>query len=39
VPGGFVGLFSRVNRRISTWVSEGDEPPPGDPEPDQRLVA
>src|SRR5438270_462687 len=40
VPGGFVGLISRINRRISTWVSEGEEePPPGDPEPDQRLPA
>ncbi|HET6849387.1 MAG TPA: branched-chain amino acid ABC transporter permease [Gaiellales bacterium] len=39
VPGGFVGMISRVNRRIAAWVSEGDDEPPGDPEPDQRLVA
>jgi branched-chain amino acid transport system permease protein len=38
VPGGFVGMISRVNRRIAAWVGE-DDLPPGDPEPDQRLVA
>jgi branched-chain amino acid transport system permease protein len=39
VPGGFVGVVSRANRRIAAWVGEEDDLPPGDPEPDQRLVA
>jgi branched-chain amino acid transport system permease protein len=38
VPGGFVGMIARVNRRVATWVGE-DDLPPGDPEPDQRLTA
>jgi branched-chain amino acid transport system permease protein len=28
VPGGFVGLISRVNRRITAWVGEEDDLPP-----------
>ena len=39
VPGGFVGVVSRINRRIAAWVGEEEDLPPGDPEPDQRLVA
>jgi branched-chain amino acid transport system permease protein len=39
VPGGFVGVFSRISRRVGAWVGEEDDVPPGDPEPDQRLVA
>jgi branched-chain amino acid transport system permease protein len=31
VPGGLVGLYARTRRRISSWVTEGEEPAPSAP--------